>query len=91
MFYLFNFGIPFPLSGKAIIVGSIKFMTMASCENSSITRVEYFVDNVLVAALTEKPYIYEWNGKNGVHVIKTRAYNEFGGFGEDELRIMKMY
>ncbi len=88
--YLFNFGLPFPLMNKAIVIGNIDFMATASCD-CNITRAEYFVDNKLVATVTDEPYVYEWNGQRGNHVIKVRAYNEWNGFGEEKIVIIKLY
>ncbi len=89
--YIFNFAFPFPFLNKAIVIGNMNLEVTAKCNGSAITKVEYFVDNKVVAILTKEPYVYEWSGKQGIHILKARAYNEFGGFGEDEIKVLKLY
>ena len=92
--YLFDvIGIPFPFARQVIVIGDITFQVEASSggEGTTITKVEYFLNNVIMAEVTEKPFSYKWTvAEPGTYLIKVRVYNDWGGTDQETLTIWKI-
>ncbi len=67
-----------PANG-AEVSGSTAFSANAS-DNEAVTRVEFFVDDVLINTDSSAPYSYAWGSAsvaNGSHTLKAKAYDAF--------------
>ncbi len=67
------------------ISGTINVTASASDSSGSITKVEFYVDNILKATDTSSPYSYSLNTttlSNGRHVIDAWAYASGGGLSQ---------
>jgi poly(hydroxyalkanoate) depolymerase family esterase len=68
-----------PGSGSTVS-GSVQVTATAS-DNVGVSKVEFFIDNVLVGTDSAAPYAYTWNSAaatNGTHVLVARAYDTAG-------------
>lgn len=92
--YLFDvIGIPFPFFEQAVILGDITFQVSAEsgAGDADITKVEYFIDGVVIAEVTTQPFSYTWTGAEpGTYSIKVRVYNSLGGTDSKSLTIQKI-
>ena len=71
-----------PATG-AIVSGSVA-ITAAATDNVGVTRVEFYIDNVLLSATSSSPYSASWNSSsasNATHTIGARAYDAAGNVG----------
>jgi hypothetical protein len=82
------FGIPFPFIPYAMVFAHLTCKVEAS-DPSGITKVEFFIDDVLIMDDTELPYEYEWNADVGNYILKVRAYNQYGGTTKAIIPIVK--
>ncbi len=72
-----------------IILGDIDVEVTATDDTSSVTRVEFFVDDELAYSTTEYPYGWLWDETAYFfHVLKVTAYNESGNSESVELRVL---
>ncbi|MFP5246785.1 MAG: Ig-like domain-containing protein, partial [Thermoanaerobaculia bacterium] len=65
------------LSGTASV-------TASATDNVGVTKVEFYVDNVLQSTDTSAPYAWSWNtttASNGLHTITSKAYDAAGNVG----------
>lgn len=46
-----------------------------------ITKVEYYIDGVLVGAANSGPYTYNWQATLGQHTLVAKAYDAAGNVG----------
>ena len=92
--YLFDMlGIPFPFFEQALVLGDITFQvsTDSGAGNAEIAKVEYFINGVVVAEVTEQPFSYKWTGAEpGTYSIKVRVYNSWGGTDQETFAIKKV-
>jgi tetratricopeptide (TPR) repeat protein len=59
-------------------------------DDLGIAKVEIYIDDVLVAALTASPYTFQWDTttvSSGSHTITVRAYDTSGQTAEDEISV----
>ena len=66
-------------SNGAEVSGSVTFSANAT-DNAGVTRVEFFVDDVLVDTDSVSPYSTAWSSAsvaNGSHNLKAKAYDAF--------------
>jgi len=71
-----------PANGSTVS-GTITVGANAS-DNVGVTRVELYVDNVLLSSDTSSPYQFSWNttaATNGGHSLQTKAYDAAGNVG----------
>ena len=53
--------------------------------------MEYFINDVVVAEVTEKPFSYKWTGTEpGIYSVKVRVYNSWGGTDQEMLKAQKI-
>jgi hypothetical protein len=63
------------------IVSGTKSVKVTASDNVAVTRVELYVDGVLIATDAASPYNYSWNTKsvaNGSHTLTAKAYDAAG-------------
>ena len=90
--YIFNKKVaPLPGQGvfRAIVIGMIDVKIDAL--NSSIDKVEIYVDNQLKETLTEEPYNWTWNERMVVppiHYLKVVGYEGETEIGSDEIKLL---
>jgi len=68
-----------PANG-ASVSGTVQVTATAS-DNVGVSKVEFFIDNVLVGTDTASPYAYAWNSAaatNGTHVLVAKASDAAG-------------
>lgn len=56
-------------------------VSAAATDNIGVTKVEFYVDNVLEATDTSPPYTFSWNTaatSNGSHTVTAKAYDAAG-------------
>jgi hypothetical protein len=73
-----------PANNATLSLGSTPTITAtASDVDSSITKVEIYVDGALKTTLTTSPYNYTWNTgvTLGAHTIQAKAYDTFSNIG----------
>ncbi|ADO68534.1 extracellular catalytic domain type 1 short-chain-length polyhydroxyalkanoate depolymerase [Stigmatella aurantiaca] len=64
----------------ASVSGTVQVTANAS-DNIGVSKVEFFIDNVLVGSDTTAPYAYSWNSataSSGAHVLTARASDAAG-------------
>lgn len=72
-----------------IILGNIDVEITATDDTSSVTRVEFYVDDELAYSTSEYPYEWLWaESTYFFHVLKATAYNESGNSESVELRVL---
>lgn len=77
-----------PLDGAKVFgLVSVRATAMHA---SGISKIEYYLDDVLTRTLTASPYDWEWNSSNtstGNHVIKVIAYSVSGSTSEKTITV----
>jgi beta-lactamase superfamily II metal-dependent hydrolase len=71
-----------PAAG-ATVSGTTTVSASAS-DNVGVTKVEFYLDNVLQSTDTTSPYSWSWNTTgtaNGAHSLTSKAYDAAGNFG----------
>jgi hypothetical protein len=70
-----------PLSGSTVSGNSV--ITAAAGDNVGVTRVEFYLDNRLLATTTADPFKCRWNTNKraGVHSLQAKAYDAAGNVG----------
>ena len=66
-------------------VSGMVSVSVSASDNVGVTRVEYYVNNVLQATDTSSPYVFSWNTlavSPGVYTLSARAYDEAGNIGQ---------
>src|SRR5438105_6468031 len=59
-------------------------VTASASDNVGVTRVEFYLDNVLQSTSTASPYQWSWNtttSTNGSHNLNSKAYDAAGNIG----------
>jgi membrane peptidoglycan carboxypeptidase len=72
--------IVYPTQGQSLLAmagRAIALQTDAS-DDIGLARVELYVDGNLVAALTQPPYSFPWQGAVGKHTFTVKAYDRAG-------------
>ena len=81
--------IPLP---NTIIFGNIKIKTSAISYDSSIKKVEFYVDGILRKIDIIPPYEWRWRLSSHIkhrHIIKVVAYDRNGASSRDEIEVLK--
>ena len=78
-----------PLIGKkAVIIGKITIVAVASDTTSSISKVEFYIDGSLKKTDNSTPYEWQWDERTvGKHTIKVIAYDEAGNKETKEIEV----
>lgn len=73
-----------PRDGYKVYVGNdIQLAASAVCDNTTITRVEYYANDSLCASSETAPYAATWSGAAvGDYTLFARAYNALGEYGD---------
>jgi len=83
-------GLPFPFTQNALVLGDLTFSVNAN-DPSGISKVEFFIDNIVVDESAEPPYNHMWTGaEKGTCILKIRAYNNYGGTSKEVVTIRKV-
>jgi hypothetical protein len=72
-----------PASG-AVLMDLVTLQADATDSHGVITRVDFFVDGVLLASDTTAPYSAEWDSAswyNATHTLQAKAYDAMGNVG----------
>lgn len=59
-------------------------VTASASDNVGVTRVEFYLDNVLASTSTAAPYSWNWNtttAANGAHTLNSKAYDAAANTG----------
>ena len=80
------------VSGAVIITAEVSSdgSSPATASIQSVTKVEFYIDGVLVKQDTRSPYQHRWDttlASNGDHTIKVKAYHSSGLTGEHEITV----
>ncbi|WP_158501761.1 Ig-like domain-containing protein [Vitiosangium sp. GDMCC 1.1324] len=63
-------------------VGEPVLLTATASDESGVTRVEFFVDDMLLGSAVSAPYAWTWEPVGpGTHVLSARAYDAAGNVG----------
>ena len=78
-----------PLIGKkAVIIGKITIVAVASDTTSSISEVEFYIDSSLRKTDNSTPYEWQWDERTvGKHTVKVIAYDEAGNKETKEVEV----
>jgi chitodextrinase len=71
-----------PTAGSNVS-GSVNIAASAT-DNVGVTRVDFFIDGIIVSSNSISPYTVSWDSKtvgNGSHSITTKAYDSAGNVG----------
>jgi len=84
--YIHNFTIPFI---KTFVIGKVMVEVNATDTQSGVERVEFYVDDVLMANVSSPPYQWFWNEDTlyDTHVLKVIAYDRDGNKAEDSMEV----
>jgi len=81
-----------PLPKQTILIGGINIEVETFDEELSIERVEIYIDDNMVANISEPPYTYNWEEKGfGKHVIKVISYDIADNHAEDNIAVWKIF
>jgi hypothetical protein len=78
--YLHRFGKPIrtTISGKTIVVGKTTILASAN-DDSKITKVEFYINDKLMATVTQEPYQWLWHRVSfGKKTITVKSYDDTG-------------
>ena len=57
-----------------------------------VSKLEFYIDNVLKATVSSEPYVWNWNDFTfGRHILKVVAYDNFGNSASDEITVQKLF
>jgi hypothetical protein len=77
-------------SAATTLTGVVGVNVSATSTNSTVTRVEFYIDSVLRAASTAAPYHWDFDtstASNGTHTLTVLAYDLFGNVGQAVLQV----
>jgi len=84
--YISNFTIPFI---KTFVIGKIMVEVNATDAQSGVDRVEFYVDDVLMANVSSPPYQWFWNEDTlyDTHILKVIACDRDGNKAEESMEV----
>jgi len=71
-------------AANATVSGTVA-VTASASDNISVSKVEFYVNNVLAATDTASPFSYSWNTalvSNGTYSVMAKAYDAAGNVGQ---------
>ena len=71
-------------ANNATVSGTVA-VTASASDNISVSKVEFYVNNVLAATDTASPFSYSWNTalvSNGTYSVMAKAYDAAGNVGQ---------
>jgi len=82
-------------SSVGVVVGSVDveaFVHNYFYLPVEVSKVEFYVDNVLKATVDSEPYVWNWNDITfGRHAVKVVAYDSIGNSASDEITVRKLF
>jgi fibronectin type 3 domain-containing protein len=73
-----------PANGATVSGTTTVTASASASDNVGVTRVEFYLDNVLQSTSTTSPYQWSWNtttSANGSHNLSSKAYDAAGNIG----------
>lgn len=73
-------------ANNTTVSGSVSISANAT-DNVGVSRVDFYLNNVLLTATNMAPYSYSWNSKtvaNGVYTLTAKAYDAVGNVGQSQ-------
>nr|WP_250546408.1 Ig-like domain-containing protein [Geobacter sulfurreducens] len=70
-------------ANKATVSGTVA-MTATATDNVGVSKVEFYVNNVLKSTDTTAPYVYNWDTRavaNGTYILTAKAYDAANNTG----------
>jgi len=97
--YIMNIRLRKYLIRNPFIIGKIDVKAKANDSTSGINHVEFYIDNVLTANISNEPFQFTWQKTNGLkllslnplHKIKVIAYDNAGNSAKDEITVWKLF
>ncbi|KAA0010994.1 MAG: hypothetical protein FE037_04370 [Thermoplasmata archaeon] len=81
-----------PLLRQTILIGESSIETETFDRELSVERVEIYIDDNMVANISEPPYIYKWKERGfGRYTIKVISYDTAGNHAEDSIAVWKIF
>ncbi|MDH5605643.1 MAG: Ig-like domain-containing protein, partial [Anaerolineae bacterium] len=79
--------ISYPLEGQSLAMSENTQITIQvqAGDNLAVTRIEIYIDDMLISSLTTPPYFAPWNGLQGEHRLRVVAYDLGGNESSSEL------
>jgi Bacterial Ig domain len=80
-----------PTNGSSVPRNQKVTVSASVTDNAKVTRVEFYVDNVLLSATTTAPYNYPWKvpAKPGAsHKVQARAYDALGNTAAQAITVI---
>jgi len=77
-----------PINGST--VSKIIDITVSAYGESGISKVEFYINDKLLATDTTEPYTYRWNTrsvKDGWHTITAKAYDSLGNMAQTSIKV----
>jgi hypothetical protein len=65
-------------------------ISVSATDSSGISKVDFYIDNVLKTSDYTTPYVYSWNSKSvkdGSHTITARAYDSFNNWAQASISV----
>ncbi len=74
----------FPVQDQEVVIpsGGRVILQVNATDNLSITKVEYYIDDHLVASINQTPFTLPWQGKAGAHNLRVKAFDTAGNHSE---------
>ncbi len=79
-------------ANNATVSGTVSVAASAS-DNVGVSRVEFYVNNVLQATETSSPYVFSWDTgelSDGSYTLMSRAYDAVGNVGQSAIVSVKV-
>jgi chitinase len=73
-------------ANNATVSGTVSVAASAS-DNVGVTKIEFYVNNVLQGTETTSPYVFSWNTTgltSGSYTLMTKAYDAAGNVGQSD-------
>jgi hypothetical protein len=77
-----------PTSGTSVQIGTAVNIAASAQDNTSVSKVEFYVDNVLKSTDTSAPYSYSWPTTGvaaGPHTLLAKAYDPGNKVGSSSI------
>jgi M6 family metalloprotease-like protein len=77
-----------PLNNSIYKKGNLIEIIATAKDSANITRVDFYIDSILVGTDLTYPYTYQWNTASeflGTHIVKAKATSNSGVYKEDRI------
>ena len=74
----------FPIQDQEVVIpsGGKVILQVSATDNLSVAKVEYYIDDHLVATINQPPFTLPWQGKTGAHNLRVKAFDTAGNHSE---------